>query len=250
MMIDITNFFAVAGLVLVCLIQGVVAFTPQISTVSHRVTPLMAEEGGKGMMGGILDIKATLLSRIKPVLPILGFYAVMNAPIYGIGALGSTGSNLLGSMTDFSTVVNRGGPTQMISNEYIVAPSGVAPKARVVKAPQYGIEKAELAKIVDRVILTSSKVTPIATDEATGRMEFVQRTPIFNFPDVVTVMPVSCGPSCSTLAIHSYSIYGGSDLGVNAKRVKGWLAEIEKEVAEKTSIGSMRSPAVSGVPLL
>ena len=139
-MIDITNFVTVAGLVLVCLTQGVVAFTPQISTVSHRVaprvTPLMAEEGGKGMIGGILDIKATLLDRIKPILPILGFYAVMNAPIYGIGALGSTGSNLLGSMTDFSTVVNRGGPTQMISNEYIVAPSGVAPKARVVKAPQ------------------------------------------------------------------------------------------------------------------
>lgn len=240
-----------AVILLVCLTTRAVGFQSRSRLVSHCfcTAPLHAQED-KGMVGGILDIKKTVLARIKPVLPILGFYAVMNAPIYGIGALGSEGSNLLGAMTDFSAVVNRGGAKQMIANEYIVAPAGVAPKARVVKAPQYGIDKGELAKIVDRIILTSPKVTPIATDETTGRMEFVQRTPIFNFPDVVTVMPVSCGPSCSSIAIHSYSIYGGSDLGVNAKRVKGWLAEIDKEVTAKTSIGSMRSPAVSGVPLL
>ena len=245
-----SKFASAAVVLLIFLMTRAVGFQGRPRLVSHsRAMPLRVN-GDKDIIGGIVDIKKTLFTRIKSILPILGFYAVMNAPIYGIGALGSEGSNLLGAMTDFSTLVNRGGPKQMIANEYIVAPSGVAPKARVVKAPQYGIDKAELAKIINRVILKSPKVTPIAKDDITGRMEFVQRTPIFNFPDVITVMPVSCGPSCSSLAMHSYSIYGGSDLGVNAKRVKGWLAEIDKEVTEKISIGSMRNPAVSGVPML
>ena len=208
---------------------------------------------GRGTVGGILEIKKTVFSRLKPVLPILGFYAVMNAPLYGIGALGSQNSNFLGAMTDFTTVTNRGG-TRVIANEYIVAPAGVAPKARVVKAPQFGIDKKELSKIVDRVILSGSvtggRVTPIAIDDATGRMEYVQRTPIFNFPDVITVMPISCGPSCSTIAMHSYSIYGAADAGVNAKRIKGWLDAIELAVEKQTSIETLRNPAMSGVPLL
>ena len=201
-------------------------------------TALKAEDGNKGMVQGIFDVKKTLFGKIKPILPIFMFYVVMNSPIYGIGALGSTGSKFLGAMTDFSTVENRGGVT-VIANEYIVAPPGVAPKARVVKAPEYAIDKEQLAQIIDRVILTSPKVTPIAKDGATGRMEFIQRTPIFNFPDVITVQPIELGPSSSSIAIHSYSIYGAGDLGVNAKRVKGWLADIEKEVVE-----TMRSTAV------
>lgn len=208
-----------------------------------------ASSGSKSMVGGILDIKKTVFSRLKPVLPVIGFYAVMNLNIYGHGLLGSKNNKFLGGMTDFSTVTNRGSVTT-IANEYLVAPAGVAPKARVVKAPQYGIDKGELAKIVDRVIITSPRVTPIATDEATGRIEFVQRTPIFNFPDVITVMPISLGPSSSTIAMHSYSIYGAGDLGVNSKRIKGWLAEIEKEVAEQASIKPLVNPAMSGVPML
>ena len=123
--------------------------------------------GGKSMMGGIIDIKKTLLFRLKPVLPVIGFYAVMNLNIYGLGLLGSENNKFLGGMTDFSTVTNRGGVTT-IANEYLVAPVGVAPKARVVKAPQYSLDKAELSKIVDRVIMSSPRVTSIATDKATG----------------------------------------------------------------------------------
>ena len=50
--------------------------------------------------------------------------------------------------------------------------------------------------------------------------------------------------------MHSYSIYGAGDLGVNAKRVKGWLADIEKEVERQISIKPLVNPAMSGVPML
>lgn len=217
--------------------------------VTHRSR---ARRSGHLRMG-ILDIKKTVFGKLKPVLPLLGFYAVMNLPIYGVGAFGSKGSDGLGAMTDFSTITNRG-QGRLISNEFLVAPAGVAPKARVVKAPQYGIDKKELAKIIDKVIMSGSvtggRITPIAIDDSTGRMEYVQRTPIFNFPDVITVMPVSCGPSCSSVAVHSYSIYGAADGGVNTKRVKGWLEEIEEGVKQQTSIEKLKNPAMSGIPLL
>jgi hypothetical protein len=61
-----------------------------------------------------LDLKNAVLKRIGAFKAPLGFYALMLAPIYGIGLPGP-----FGSMTDFSTLQNRGPPTQ-IANEYIL----------------------------------------------------------------------------------------------------------------------------------
>jgi hypothetical protein len=61
-----------------------------------------------------LDLKSAVLKRIGAFKAPLGFYALMLAPIYGIGLPGP-----FGSMTDFSTLQNRGPPTQ-VSNEYIL----------------------------------------------------------------------------------------------------------------------------------
>ena len=54
----------------------------------------------------------------KLLAPIVGFYGVMLAPLYGIGL-----PLWFGSMTDFSKLKNRGLPS-MQANEYIVAPKG------------------------------------------------------------------------------------------------------------------------------
>jgi hypothetical protein len=34
----------------------------------------------------------------------------------------------------------------------------------------------------------------------------------------------------SSVAIHSYSIYGAGDLGVNSNRVRSWLDDLEKDL--------------------
>ena len=70
----------------------------------------------------------------------------------------------------------------------------------------------------------------------------MQRTLIFRFPDVITykTIPVDknfdlCEPevseSCasapmSTIALHSYSVYGRGDFGVNTNRVNTILREL------------------------
>ena len=56
----------------------------------------------KNAIQDILNIK---LKIIKQVAPIFGYYAIMLAPIYGIGLL-----PFLGSMTEFSSLKNRGLP--------------------------------------------------------------------------------------------------------------------------------------------
>jgi uncharacterized protein (DUF1499 family) len=89
----------------------------------------------------------------------------------------------------------------------------------------------ELFKITERVILRQDLVTLVAKDDATLRIEFVQRTPLLRFPDVITVQPVSVGQGKSSIAMHSYSIYGAGDLGTNKKRVLSFIEAIKSEVS-------------------
>lgn len=177
-----------------------------------------------------VSVNASLLSKMKPFLPVLGFYTIMNLPIYGVGLLSAPDvAGGLGSMTDFSIVRNRL-PPGMTANEYITCPEGVCPNAQVIKAPEFNVDVKKLEKIVDKIILDSDLRTSfIKEDKATNRREYIQRMRLLNWPDVITVEFFGDSKK-STLAMHSYSIYGGSDLNVNRDRVRGWLAKIDKEL--------------------
>lgn len=147
----------------------------------------------------------------------------MLAPIYGIGI------GPFGSMTDFSTLKNRA-PPSVIANEYIVAPADYTP-ARMNEYPkEYSVAADVLSEKIEQVVLRQPRITRIAVDPNTKRQEYVQRSLIFRFPDVITLQAIPLGPQASTLAVHSYSIYGAGDLGVNANRVKTWIDEINDEV--------------------
>ena len=105
-----------------------------------------------------------------------------------------------GSMTDFSILENRI-PPPAIANEYIVAPRGIAPRARVVAAPEIPVDAATLYSIVDKVITRQPLITSIAKDPNTMRQEYVQRTPIFRFPDIITIQTVPISDERSSLAV-------------------------------------------------
>ena len=68
-------------------------------------------------------------------------------------------------------------------------------------------------------------VTPLA-DHKGVQFDYVQRSPRFRFPDIITVRFIPVSPSRSTLAIYSRSVYGRRDFGVNEKRVQEWMALI------------------------
>ena len=144
-------------------------------------------------------------------------------------------------MTDFYALTNR--PAGEQANEYILTPRGYSPNLRVNHESQfYDINYIDLDKALTKVVERQPRITYVASDPDSGRKEYVQRTPIFRFPDVLTfkTIPVEknfdlCRPErsekcskspLSTIALHSYSVYGGSDLGVNRKRVKTILDEL------------------------
>jgi uncharacterized protein (DUF1499 family) len=151
-----------------------------------------------------------------------GYYAVMLAPIYGIGL------PFFGSITDFSTLTNR-----VSKNEYIVAPEGFTPKARIdEEASIYSVPPAVLKNEINKVILKQPRTQFIAEDPATNRVEYVQRSLIFRFPDVITFQIIPINEKQTTLAVHSYSVYGAGDLGVNGNRVRDWIKQLDDDILD------------------
>ena len=102
------------------------------------------------------------------------------------------------------------------------------PKAHSqAESKTYDVSGEELQKRLDQAIASFPRVGLVTEDASTMRKEFVFRTPIFRFPDLVTYQVVPLFNDKSTLAIHSKSIYGGSDLGVNKKRVEEILEKLD-----------------------
>jgi uncharacterized protein (DUF1499 family) len=65
----------------------------------------------------------------------------------------------------------------------------------------------------------------VAADSMAGRIEATATTPWFGFKDdvVVQVRPEGTG---SRIDVRSVSRVGKSDLGVNAKRIRAYLADV------------------------
>ena len=63
----------------------------------------------------------------------------------------------------------------------------------------------------------------IAADPDSGRFVYIQHSPIFRFPDIITVEFIRLGSDRSSIAIYSRSRYGELDFGKNHKRVERWL---------------------------
>jgi uncharacterized protein (DUF1499 family) len=57
---------------------------------------------------------------------------------------------------------------------------------------------------------------------------------VFNFPDLITTEVVAEGPDASALVLYSRSVYGRSDLGVNQKRLRTWLAALNTMLTSTT----------------
>jgi uncharacterized protein (DUF1499 family) len=72
--------------------------------------------------------------------------------------------------------------------------------------------------------------TIVATDEAAGRIEAIDRTFWFGFTDdiVVRVRPTDAG---SRIDVRSTSRLGVGDFGTNAARVRAYLAELDKQLS-------------------
>jgi uncharacterized protein (DUF1499 family) len=55
------------------------------------------------------------------------------------------------------------------------------------------------------------------------RAVYIQHSPIFRFPDIITLEFLALAPERSSVAVYSRSRYGRYDFAENRKRVERWL---------------------------
>lgn len=78
----------------------------------------------------------------------------------------------------------------------------------------------DLARL-DTIIRATPRTQVLAGSVAAGHVTYVTRSALWGFPDYTTVQLRG-----ADLAIWSRLRFGGSDLGVNAARLNGWLAAL------------------------
>ncbi len=99
-------------------------------------------------------------------------------------------------------------------------------------APEFAISPAELAEVVDAVILAQPRTQRLAGSVEDGHVTYVTRTQWMGYPDYVSVR-VYATATGSSLAVFSRSRFGQSDLGVNRKRLEEWMAAIDAAVRDR-----------------
>lgn len=84
---------------------------------------------------------------------------------------------------------------------------------------------AETLAKLDRAIMQTPRTEVVAGSLAEGQITYVTRTKLMGYPDFTTIGVYGADPRY--VEVYGRSRFGRSDLGVNAKRVNGWLAQIE-----------------------
>lgn len=114
-------------------------------------------------------------------------------------------------------------------NHYLVAPAGLTPAASPPNAPApiYIATPAAVFAALIKIAEAEPLTQTVALFDASYEARFVQRTSFMRFPDTIWIKVVPVGADRAALAIFSRSQIGYSDMGVNAARVKAWIARLD-----------------------
>jgi len=93
-------------------------------------------------------------------------------------------------------------------------------------AATYPVPPGALLAAFDKIVLASPRTRLFAGSVAGGLVTYVARSKWFGFPDYISVRAVAVDGG-SQLAVYSRLRFGGSDLGVNAARLDGWLEALQ-----------------------
>ena len=137
-------------------------------------------------------------------------------------ACGATGAAGLPPprVLDFSHLVRPASP-----NTALAAPAGFSPRPDL-RTPVYPLPAPVLLARISAVAAAEPRTWPAGSFPAAGQADWVARSAVWNFPDLITAAVRADGSHHSTLILWSRSVYGYSDLGVNRARLRAWLAAL------------------------
>ena len=90
---------------------------------------------------------------------------------------------------------------------------------------------AALYEQVIAIALDQPRTTLLVRYDDRLQAHFVARSAVFGFPDLIALQVTPAGDAAS-LTLVSRSIYGRSDFGVNAARLRTWLAATRASAAK------------------
>lgn len=121
---------------------------------------------------------------------------------------------------DFSTLEPDGRPRRWL----VLPPGFPAAAAADEESPIYNGSAERLLSQLSEVALAEPRTRLVR--EAAGQLEFVQRSLVFRFPDFVTAAAAPAGAGAA-LCLYSRAAVGYSDLGVNRRRLRRWMAALQ-----------------------
>jgi uncharacterized protein (DUF1499 family) len=123
---------------------------------------------------------------------------------------------------DFATLQRGPAP-----NQYLLCPKGMCAAEPDGAAPVFDMTREQLQAAWDEMLAGEPRVQVLRRDLTNMQVDYVQRSRLLHFPDIVTVRFVPVDDAHATLAIYSRSVYGKGDLGVNRARIEHWLAKLK-----------------------
>lgn len=96
---------------------------------------------------------------------------------------------------------------------------------RTVEAGQDG--RAQLTAL-DQIIRTTPRTMCLAGSLEQGKLTYITRSALWGFPDYTTISLLeNASTDEAAIQIFGRLRFGRSDLGVNRKRIEGWLAQLD-----------------------
>ena len=111
---------------------------------------------------------------------------------------------------------------------FLSCPAGYCSAAEAITSPVFDAPWERLRNYWAEVISGEKRMTPVQADPDLRRYVYIQHSPTFRFPDILTVEFVSLSPHHSSIAVYSRSRYGEYDFGKNRKRVEKLLVLLQR----------------------
>jgi hypothetical protein len=124
-------------------------------------------------------------------------------------------------------------------NSFLACPPGYCSAAEAVASPVFDMPWERLRDYWVEMMSNEAHIVRPAADLGPHRYIYIQHSPVFRFPDVITVELVPFGPARSSIALYSRSRYGRYDFRKNRKRVERWLFLLQK-VARPAAVTEVR----------
>ncbi len=115
-------------------------------------------------------------------------------------------------------------------NSYLVCPKDYCHTKVDEISPVFKLNVINLQKKWQELINQQARIEVLSANNTEHNYQYVQRSFLFRFPDIINVKLIPVSSDTSTIAIYSSAVYGYYDFNVNKKRVEKWLNELRDMV--------------------